>query len=114
MRDRRDWLKKAAVAAAVVASLCLSTPARAQDAGEKVYKTKCAMCHAPDGSGKTAMGDKLKISDLRSEDVQKLKDADLNKVIAKGKNKMPAYGDKLSGKQIANLVSYVRELGKKR
>lgn len=81
-------------------------------AAEGLFKSKCAMCHGPDGSGKTMMGEKLKISDLRSEAVQKQSDADINKTITSGKEKMPAYSGKLTGEQITQLVAYIRELGK--
>jgi mono/diheme cytochrome c family protein len=85
----------------------------AQD-GAAIFKSKCAMCHGPDGSGKTAMGEKLNIADLRSAEVQKQTDSELSQIIAKGKNKMPAYEGKLTKEQIDQLVAYVRELGKKK
>jgi mono/diheme cytochrome c family protein len=87
--------------------------ARAQETGDNLFKSKCAMCHGPDGAGKTKMGETLKIPDLQSADVQKKSDADLNAVIAKGRNKMPAYEAKLSKEEIAKLVVYIRELAKK-
>ncbi|MGC1417775.1 MAG: cytochrome c [Candidatus Acidiferrum sp.] len=87
--------------------------ARAQETGESIFKAKCAMCHGADATGKTPMGQALKIPDLHSEDVQKLSDAELTQIITKGKNKMPAYETKLSKEQIAQLVGFVRELAKK-
>jgi cytochrome c6 len=80
---------------------------------ENLFKSKCASCHGPDGAGKTAMGTALKIRDLRSDDVQKQTDAELNRIITKGKNKMPAYDGKLKKEQIEELVLYVRKLAKK-
>ena len=80
---------------------------------EDLFKGKCASCHGPDGGGKTAMGTMLKIRDLRSDDVQKQTDADLNRIVTKGKNKMPAFDGKLKREQIEQLVGYVSELGKK-
>jgi cytochrome c6 len=80
---------------------------------EDLFKGKCASCHGPDGAGKTTMGTMLKIRDLRSEDVQKQRDADLNRIIAQGKNKMPAFDGKLKTEQIEQLVAYIRQLGKK-
>lgn len=71
------------------------------------------MCHGPDGAGKTVMGEKLKIPDLQSADVQKKSDADLETIISKGKEKMPAYETKLSKEQVERLVSYIRSLAKK-
>jgi len=36
----------------------------------------------------------------------------LKTIITKGKDKMPAYADKLSKEQIDKLVAYVRDLAK--
>lgn len=58
------------------------------------------------------MGEKLKVPDLRSEQVQKKGDGELRSVIGKGKDKMPAYEDKLSKEQTDKLVAYIRELAK--
>lgn len=62
----------------------------AADAAVDLFKSKCAMCHGPDGAGKTVMGEKLKILALQSADVQKKSDTDLKIIITKGKDKMPA------------------------
>lgn len=85
----------------------------AQSPGETLFKTKCAACHGPDGKGEVAMGKKLGAHDLNSAEVQKQSDAQLMEVVTKGKNKMPAYDGKLSKEQIAQLVAYIREIGKK-
>lgn len=76
-----------------------------------LFKEKCASCHGADAAGKTAMGEKLKLRDLRSPEVQKLSDSELKQVIAKGRNKMPAYEGKLAGDQITQLAAYIRGLG---
>jgi mono/diheme cytochrome c family protein len=94
-------------------ALLANTPARAQETGESLFKGKCAMCHGPDGAGKTMMGEKLKIPDLHSADVQKHTDGELKAVITKGKDKMPAYEAKLNKEQIDKLVAYIRDLAKK-
>jgi len=83
------------------------------DESADLFKSKCAMCHGPDGAGKTMMGEKLKIPDLQSADVQKKSDADLKTVITKGKDKMPAYETKLSKDQIDKLTGFIRDLAKK-
>jgi mono/diheme cytochrome c family protein len=109
----RKFMKKVVLVSAAIALLfVLGLPATAQDTGEALFKGKCAMCHGPDGVGKTKMGETLKIPDLHSADVQKKSDADLKTVIAKGKNKMPSYEAKLSKEQIDMLVAYVRGLAK--
>lgn len=87
--------------------------AAAQDTGASLFKAKCAMCHGPDGSASTPMAKNLKIRDFHAADVQKQTDADLTAIVTKGKGKMPAYDGKLTKEQVAMLVSYVRELGKK-
>jgi cytochrome c6 len=93
--------------------LTLTAPTRAQDAGA-LFKSKCAVCHAPDGSGSGAMGKQLGVTDLRSDAVQKQTDAQLNDSITNGKGrKMPAYKGKIPDDQIKALVGYIRELAKK-
>jgi mono/diheme cytochrome c family protein len=110
-RNAMHRLMLGAAAAGLMMLLGLSV--RAQETGESLYKAKCALCHGPDGAGKTPMGQALKIPDLHSDDVQKLSDAELTEIIAKGKNKMPAYEAKLSKEQITKLVGFVRDLAKK-
>jgi cytochrome c6 len=84
----------------------------AASSGADVFKSKCAACHAPDGSGNTPMGQKLKVRDLHSADVQKQSDADLTAIITNGKPPMPAYGKTLSSADIQELVAYIRSLAK--
>ncbi len=78
--------------------------------GAAVYKAKCASCHGPDGKGETSIGKSMKLKSLGSADVQKTSDADLTKVIADGKGKMPAYKAKLSADEIKAVVAYIRTL----
>jgi mono/diheme cytochrome c family protein len=101
-------------------SLCLFAglflavlPVRAQDDAASVFKSKCAGCHGPDGTGSTAAGKAMKIRDFHSADVQKQTDAELTEIVTTGKSPMPGYKGKLTDDQIKQLVGYVRELGKK-
>ena len=80
----------------------------AGDAGA-TFKAKCAMCHGADGSGKA-----LKLRELGSPEVQKQSDAELNDIVTKGKNKMPAFGKSLKPDEVSGLVAYVRDLAKKK
>jgi len=98
------------IAVAAVAMLC--SAAYADDA-RTIYKTKCAMCHGPDGKGDTPAGKAMKVQDLASEDVQKMSDSDLGAVISSGKGKMPSYKT-LTPDQVKDLVGFVRSLGKKK
>lgn len=85
----------------------------AQNAGEALYRTKCTLCHGPDGGG-SSLGKKMKVHDLRSAEVQKMSDADLTYILSNGKNNMPPFKNKLSAEQIPQVLNYVRELGKKK
>ena len=75
--------------ALVLAMLALPVASFAADEGADLFKSKCAMCHGLDGAGKTLIGEKLKIPDLHSADVQKKSDTDLQTILAKGQGKMP-------------------------
>jgi mono/diheme cytochrome c family protein len=100
----------------LVIGLCLLTaPLHAQNDPASIFKAKCAACHGADGSGNTTMGAQLKTPDQRSEDVQKLTDAELTDVITNGKNgKMPAWGKMLKPDEIKGLVGYIRTLASKK
>ena len=92
--------------AVLVLSLICSTFTFADAAAD--YKAKCAMCHGASGEGKAAM----KTKDLGSADVQKMSDAELSDVIAKGKAPMKGYEGQLSKDQIGDLVKWIRTLKK--
>ncbi len=97
--------------------LSMSSQAIADDAGKKIYDTKCAGCHGADGKGKEAMAKVFKISpselNLTSAEAAAMKDEDLLKVIADGKNKMPAYGKQLSAEQQKSVAEYVKSFSGK-
>src|SRR5579864_7339004 len=109
--DKKE-MKIAASFIVLALALTFSTSVFAADSGADLYKTKCAMCHGPDGKGETAMGKRLGIKDLGSADVQKQSDADLTTVVTKGKGKMPGYEGKLTGDQIQELVKFISTLKK--
>ena len=92
--------------------LAVSTSCLAQDSGADLYKSKCQMCHAADGSGNTPAGKAMKARPFNSPDVLKQSDADLTAVIKKGKNKMPAFEGKLTDAQIASLIAHIHTLQK--
>lgn len=115
MKGKRENTRLGLLTAVVVlvVSVTGSTPLAAQD-GPTLFKTKCAMCHGPDGKGETPMGKKLSIRDLGSAEVQKQTDAELTTIISKGKGKMPAFEGKLTAEQIGQVLAHIRELGKKK
>jgi cytochrome c6 len=93
-------------------TLAFPSGLRAQNDAAKVFKANCTLCHGEDGSANTPTGKALKARDLRSDEVQKQTDAELAAVIAKGRNKMPAFGSKFSQDMIKSLVAYIRTLPK--
>lgn len=88
----------------LLGSMCLA------QAGQDLYKQKCASCHGADGAG--AMAKKMGSRDLNSDEVQKMSDKDLATVISTGKGKMPGYKGKLTDDQINDVVKHIKTLKK--
>lgn len=108
-------MKQTKLVLAMTAMLLLVVPtlmASATEDAAALYKSKCVMCHGTDGNGDTTMGKKLAVRDLRSDEVQKQTDDQLLEIIAKGKNKMPAYDGKISADAMKLLVAHIRGLKK--
>ena len=96
-----------------VVSIVRADPGPDSAASSAAYRTKCAMCHGPDGSG-SEVGKSMHIPDLRSPDVQKMSDVQLAQIISDGKGGMPSFKSSLSEVQVHSLVAHIRSLrGKK-
>ncbi len=91
--------------------------ASAADAKEN-WEANCAKCHGKDGTGKTKMGQKLKVKDYTDAKVQeKMKDEEMIKIIKEGKKEgdktlMQGYKEDLSDADIKALVEYIRKFKK--
>lgn len=107
MMNRFDYRRLVVMGA--LAAMFILPSASAQDASA-LFKSKCAGCHAADGTG-SAMGKKMGAHDFTSADVQKMSDADLSDIITNGKNKMPKYAT-LKPEEVKGLVAYIRTLKK--
>jgi mono/diheme cytochrome c family protein len=83
------------------------------DDAAKLYQSKCASCHGPDGSSNTPVGKKMKAPDLRSADVLKKTDDQLVEAIARGKLATHKFEKSLGQDQIRQLVAHLRQLAKK-
>lgn len=101
-----------AAAFAVLAAFASAPLAYTQDDAAALYKTKCAACHAANGSGDTPAGKKMNAQPFSSAEFKKQSDEQLFAVIKNGKNKMPAYSAKLTDEQIKDLVKYIKTLSK--
>ena len=102
-------MKRTALLLVVVAMMLAPIAAFAAD-GAAVYKAKCATCHGADGKGETSIGKSMNLKGLGAPEVQKTSDAELTKIIADGKGKMPAYKGKISADEIKALVAFIRTL----
>ena len=95
---------------ACAVAMALILPASAFADGASLFKTKCAACHGPDGTGQTPMGRKLLVKNLGSAEVQKLTDPEITQVLTDGKGKMPK--SKLSAEDMKAVIEFVRSLKK--
>jgi mono/diheme cytochrome c family protein len=93
-------------------AVSLTLPALAQTNGAETFKSKCAMCHGPDGLATTSMATMLKVPSFKSPDLVKAPDSQLIDATKNGKGKMPAYNGKLTDAQIKEVVAYIRTLQK--
>jgi cytochrome c6 len=96
-----------------VSSIVRASPGPDSAASTATFRSKCAMCHGPDGAG-SEVGKSMNVPDLRSPAVQKLPDAQLAQVISDGKGGMPSFKGSLSEEQIHALVAHVRSLRPKK
>ena len=95
-----------------LAALIACTTALAQKDAKDIYLDQCAVCHGPDGAGKTARGRKLKMKDVR-EVAPKMSAEEMMKITEGGKGPdMAGFGKELSKEQIKAVVDYYRGLAK--
>mgnify|MGYP001544777916 CR=1 FL=1 len=107
MRERTRTM-----AIAVLISLSV-TAAFAQNSGLGIYKAKCLMCHAEDGSGNTPAGKATKTPSFNLPEMLKVSDAEFIADTKNGKGKMPAYSGKLTDQEIKEVIAYIRTLQKR-
>jgi mono/diheme cytochrome c family protein len=82
----------------------------------KMWTYDCAICHGAtgDGNGELAHDMKPALKDYRDPNSLKgLSDGELFYIIQKGKDQMPAEGDRAKPDDIWNMVSLVRSFAKK-
>lgn len=79
----------------------------AVQAGEKVYKLQCAICHGETGKGE---GAKAGTSINSQIFLSSASDEDLMNYIVHGRPEaaMPAYGPRLSEEELKNVVAFIR------
>ena len=91
-----------------------ATLAGAAPDGAAIYKEKCAKCHGDKGEGNAKATEKLckgvTVEQLKLGPIATKSDADVRKITAEGKDKMPAYKEKLSAEEIDAVIAYCRQL----
>jgi|SRR6185503_5707840 len=92
-------------AAAPTASVDQFATARAN------YKKNCEACHGPEATGGTVKVDnkQIKVPSLKSDHAIKHPDDKLTKMITNGEEEMPAFKDKMSAQEIADMVRFIRK-----
>lgn len=101
----------------IVTLLCAAAPIAFAATAPENWSAHCAKCHGADGTGKTTMGKKLKLTDYTTAEGQasftdeKAIDAVTNGVVENGKTKKNGFKDKLSAEEIAELLKHVRAFG---
>lgn len=73
-----------------------------------LFATQCASCHGQDGHGDGPMAAMFRPADLGSQGVQAKSDEELTRVISGGRNRMPAFGDRLPPDAYPLLVRLIR------
>jgi len=79
----------------------------------ETYGRQCASCHGDEGrgDGRVARRYRPRPSDFTDPDgVPRRTDEELSEVLTYGRGSMPSFEDVLTPEEIADMVSYVREL----
>ena len=75
------------------------------------YQKHCEACHGPEATGGLVKVDnkQIKVPSLKAEHAMKHTDEKITKMITNGEQEMPAFKDKMSPQEIAEMVRYVRK-----
>ncbi len=90
-------MKRVALALAVLAAPL----AASAETGLTVYFGRCSSCHGPEGRGKASFAVPTLVG-------SSLAAADMEKVIADGRAKMPAFRSKLTADEIRAVAAFIK------
>ena len=98
----------------------IKNPVRSDDEksisrGKELYKVNCLLCHGEKGDGKGPLSADLKVKPGNFTDkqmMQMMTDGEIFYKISKGKDPMPAWGDKLKENERWDLVNYIKTFAK--
>lgn len=110
------WLSFALFTLGLLLSSASPASAADSDAGQKIFKKNCAMCHGAEGAGDGPMGKMLKPPPPSFTDAERMAqrpDEELITRIKEGKKPMPSYDGRLSDSQIQDILAFIRSLSAK-
>jgi mono/diheme cytochrome c family protein len=87
------------------------TPADPLAAARANYAKNCEACHGPTGEGGLRKVDnkQIKVPSLKAEHAIKHTDEQIAHMITNGEEAMPAFKDKMTPAEIADMVKFVRK-----
>ena len=79
-----------------------------------LFKERCSRCHGRNGDGATTIGAMLDATDFTNPEwwTEEITDARLVNSVTNGKHEMPAFGRKITKREIESLIAYVRLFNK--
>lgn len=108
--EGRPQGQTAAQDAPVEPSAPVSEAERRANAAKALFDLACKSCHGAEGLGNGPAAGGLSVPSLVTPGVQAASDEELRLVITRGRNAMPAFGDRLSEDAIVALVEHIRSL----
>ena len=104
--------RKIGIAVVALGAFFLTGPTRAEEPRRSpTWEAYCTACHGTDGKSNTEEGKKRNARDLTDARwLASVSDSRLEGSIRRGRDKMPAFGRKLSDEQIKALVAEIRAL----
>ncbi|MDH3493124.1 MAG: cytochrome c [Acidobacteriota bacterium] len=72
-----------------------------------LFRQNCAICHGPEGHGKTVNG--TRVPSLRIGDAAKRSEDEIYSQISNGKLPMPSFRDQLTVSEIQKMAKFVKE-----
>lgn len=103
---------KTGLSALALGACLVAGPLLGEESGRSAtWEAYCSVCHGPDGKSQTEEGKKKRARNLTDARwLATVSDARLEGSIRRGRDKMPAFGKKLSDEQVKALVAEVRAL----
>lgn len=114
---RLFWIKAAALTLFVIffVTACLETKSKGPEAfvianskkyGASLFRQDCAICHGPEGHGKT-LDDGTKVPSLREGEFKMTTETLIHKQITEGGNGMPPFRGQLTEHELQVMTDFV-------